>query len=73
MKTSSYEVLPDILFMSFTIVNAFLIGNPGDKKDGWVLVDTGLENSAGFIIQSAEKRFHESSKPRAIILIPWAF
>jgi glyoxylase-like metal-dependent hydrolase (beta-lactamase superfamily II) len=68
MTTSSHEVLPDILLMSFTIVNAFLVGDPNDKKGGWVLVDTGLENSADFIIESANKRFGEDSKPSVIIL-----
>ncbi len=67
IKTSSQEILPDILFMSFTIVNAFLVGDP-DNKDGWVLVDTGLENSADFIMESAEERFGKDSNPLAIIL-----
>lgn len=39
MTTSSREVLPDISLMRFTILNAFLIGDPNDREDGWVLVD----------------------------------
>jgi glyoxylase-like metal-dependent hydrolase (beta-lactamase superfamily II) len=68
MTTSSQEVIPDILVMNFTIVTACLIGYPDNKTDKWVLVDTGLENSADFILQSAEKRFGKNSRPEAIIL-----
>lgn len=68
MNTSSLEVAADILVMNFTIVNAFLIGNPSDNTDKWVLVDTGLENSSDFILQCVEKRFGENSRPQAIIL-----
>ncbi|MDO0824224.1 MBL fold metallo-hydrolase [Desulfosporosinus nitroreducens] len=65
--TSSKEASLDILVLQFTIVNAFMVGKP-DKASDWILVDTGLENSADFIIESAEKRFGESSRPQAIIL-----
>lgn len=68
MNTSSLEVMPDILVMNFTIVTACLVGNPGNNADKWVLVDTGLENSADFILQCAQKRFGKNSKPQAIIL-----
>ncbi len=61
---SSQQVMPDILVLKFTIVNACIVG----KSDKWVLVDTGLENSAEFILQSAEKRFGKDSRPEAIIL-----
>lgn len=65
MNTSSKDVLPDILVMNFTIVNACLVGKSGDK---WVLVDTGLENSSDYILQSTEDRFGSGSRPEAIIL-----
>lgn len=68
MNTLSLEVTPDILVMNFTIVNACLVGNPGKNTDKWVVVDTGLENSADFILQCVEKRFGKNSKPQAIIL-----
>ena len=67
MTSSSKEVTPEILVLQFTIVNAFLISN-SDETDEWVLVDTGLENSANFILQSVEKRFGKDSHPKAIIL-----
>lgn len=38
------------LYVKITIVNALLVGDPNNKNDGWVLVDTGLENSADFKI-----------------------
>ena len=42
MTSSSQEVMPDILVLEFTIVNAFIVGDPISKVDKWVLVDTGL-------------------------------
>ena len=68
LNTSSQEVTPDILVLQFTIVNACIVGEPGNKGSGWVLVDTGLENSAGFIRKSAANRFGQNSKPKAIVL-----
>lgn len=67
LTKSSREILPDILMMNFTIVNAFLVGLPGENTE-WVLVDTGLENSADYIVACAQKRFGAASKPTAIIL-----
>lgn len=68
MTTSSQEVTSDILVLNFTIVTVCLIGKPGARTGEWVLVDTGLENSADYILQSVEKRFGKDSRPQAIIL-----
>lgn len=68
VTTSSQEVLPDILILQFTVVNAFAVGNAGEKGGGWALVDTGLENSADYILRAAEKRFGSDSAPASIIL-----
>lgn len=68
MTTSSQEVTPDILLLQFTIVTACVVGEPGNGTGHWALVDTGLENSADFILQSVEKRFGKDSRPQAIIL-----
>lgn len=65
---SSEEVAEDILLLKFTVVNVCIIGNPDITPLHWVLVDTGLENSADFILKSAEKRFGKGSRPEAIIL-----
>lgn len=64
LTTSSQEVTQDILVMNFTVVTASLVGN----QDKWVLVDTGLENSADFILQCVKNRFGANGRPQAIIL-----
>lgn len=66
LTTSSNEVAPDILILQFTIVNAYIVGKP--NQSNWTLVDTGLENSAEFIIHAAEERFGKETRPQAIVL-----
>lgn len=68
MTSSTLDVNSDIEVINFTIVNVCLVGNPKGKSGEWVLVDTGLENSSDFIVQSVEKRFGKDSRPQAIIL-----
>jgi glyoxylase-like metal-dependent hydrolase (beta-lactamase superfamily II) len=68
ISTSSQEVSADILVLQFTIVTACLVGKPSSQKGEFVLVDTGLENSDEFILESVEKRFGKKSRPQAIIL-----
>ncbi|MDF2614258.1 MAG: beta-lactamase domain protein [Clostridia bacterium] len=68
MNTSSQEITPDILILQFKIVTACLVGDPNSATGEFVLVDTGLENSADFILESIEKRFGKDSRPQAIIL-----
>ncbi len=65
---TSQEAAPDILVMNFTVVTACMVGNPDNKAGGWTLIDTGLENSADFILQAAAERFGENSRPQAIVL-----
>ena len=65
ITTSSKEIKRDILVMNFTIVTACLIWDSDGK---WILVDTGLENSADFILESARNRFGKNNRPQAIIL-----
>ncbi|MDW8800980.1 MBL fold metallo-hydrolase [Clostridium sp. A1-XYC3] len=60
----SEQVTEDIVLLQFTIVNACLVGS----KDGFVLVDTGMENSADFILKEVAERFGRNTKPKAIIL-----
>lgn len=66
--TTSQEITSDILVMDFTVVNAFLVECSSNNNNDFVLVDTGLENSYDFILESIEERFDENSKPQAIIL-----
>ena len=68
MTESSLQITPDILVLQFRVVNACIVSNLGPNFDKWVLVDTGLENSAEFIIKCAKEKFGEDSKPEAIIL-----
>lgn len=64
MTSSAEEITPDIVIPHFTIVNACVVGEP----DKWVLIDTGLENSADFILQTVQQYFEKESSPQAIIL-----
>jgi glyoxylase-like metal-dependent hydrolase (beta-lactamase superfamily II) len=65
VTTSNLEITPEILILQFTVVNAFMIGKPHKE---WVLIDTGLENSAEHIFNTAEERYGKDNKPQAIIL-----
>lgn len=60
------EVLPDLLCHTVQIVNIHLVGNPDMKE--FVLVDTGMPESANEIISVTEERFGANSRPKAIIL-----
>lgn len=60
------EVLPDLFSHTIQIVNIMLVGHPDSKE--FVLVDSGMPESAAEIISVVEDRFGEGSKPRAIIL-----
>jgi glyoxylase-like metal-dependent hydrolase (beta-lactamase superfamily II) len=68
VTTTKQEIKPDILLLQFTVVNACMAGDPNSPNGEWVLVDTGLENSAGFILKTAADRFGKNSRPQAIIL-----
>jgi len=68
MTTSFQEIGSDILILQFTIVNSCIIGKKNAETGEWVLVDTGLENSADYILQSVEDRFGKNSRPHSIIL-----
>jgi glyoxylase-like metal-dependent hydrolase (beta-lactamase superfamily II) len=65
VTSTSKVIASDVLVMNFRVVTACLLGEPNSAH--WVLVDTGLENSAEFIIEEAEKRYGKSC-PDAIIL-----
>lgn len=68
VTTTSQQITPDILVLQFTVVNACIINNDDEKSSQWVIVDTGLENSADYIIECAENKFGKESRPQAIIL-----
>lgn len=66
LTTTSKKVLPDIVMLDFTIVKAYMVNLKNNT--GWVLIDTGLENSFDFIKETAEEYYGKDSKPQAIIL-----
>lgn len=67
ITSSTEEITRDILLLKFTIVTACMVGEP-NSNSGWFLIDTALENSADFIIKTAEERFGKGTRPQAIIL-----
>ena len=63
-RTKSFAA--DLAYRKLSIVNVVFYGEPG--RDGWVLIDTGLPTSCTTIIECAERRFGENSRPAAIIM-----
>ncbi|HYO14924.1 MAG TPA: MBL fold metallo-hydrolase [Thermoanaerobaculia bacterium] len=61
------EVAPDVACRQLSIVNVFLVGEPGARDRSWALVDTGLGTSVEAIQQAAGERFGPA-RPAAIIL-----
>ncbi|WP_066399099.1 MBL fold metallo-hydrolase [Cytobacillus horneckiae] len=61
------EVLPDLFCYTNQIVNICCVGDP-EKSQEWVLVDTGMPESANRIAEVVEERFGEDNPPKAIIL-----
>ncbi|MHB1316168.1 MAG: MBL fold metallo-hydrolase [Christensenellales bacterium] len=54
-----------IYLLDLRAVNAYIVET---GKARWILVDTGLENSAQFIIDAAAELFGEGARPDAIVL-----
>lgn len=61
------EIAPDIYCYTNQIVNVILVGHPDHAKD-FVLIDTGMPESAETIVSAVEHRFGRDSKPKAIVL-----
>jgi glyoxylase-like metal-dependent hydrolase (beta-lactamase superfamily II) len=64
---SIQEVLPDIFCLPIQIVNVIFVGDP-KQNNGWVLVDSGMPNSAETIATATEELYGTKSRPSAIIL-----
>lgn len=60
-------IVSDILCLRMMITNVCMVGDP-EHPHQWVLVDTGLWNSADGILEAAAERFGEDNKPQSIIL-----
>jgi len=67
MSGVGQEITPDLYCFTNQIVNVIFVGDPG-KANEWVLIDTGMPESSNRIVEAAEERFGENSKPKAIIL-----
>jgi glyoxylase-like metal-dependent hydrolase (beta-lactamase superfamily II) len=61
LTESAEEIRPDIWMLRFTVVNAFILRN----GTSWILVDTGLESSYDFILETASQL---DRKPEYILL-----
>lgn len=61
------EVLPDLYCYTNQIVNVSFVGDP-EKTNEWVMIDTGMPESANRIAEVVKERFGENRKPKAIIL-----
>lgn len=62
-----FQIRPDVYGLTLQFVNVAYVGNPGQMRD-WVLVDTGLPQSADKIIKVANEHFATGARPSAIIL-----
>ena len=64
VTTTVDEATSDLTRLRFLFVNLYLCGSPGS----WVLIDAGLQGSAGTVVETAKDRFGAGAKPQAIIL-----
>jgi glyoxylase-like metal-dependent hydrolase (beta-lactamase superfamily II) len=64
----SHELLPDLAYKRLVLVNVVFFGRPNADDRSWVLIDAGVQGSAGPIASAAEHRFRKSSRPAAIIM-----
>lgn len=63
---ATQTIIDDIAYQRLAIVNVVYVGLPGSAD--WVLVDTGIPGSTGFIERAIEERFGEDARPRAIVM-----
>lgn len=64
----THEIAPDIAYRRLGIVNVVFRGPPGAGDREWVLIDTGLTGTKGFIRSAAAERFGRGSRPAAIVM-----
>lgn len=61
------QVRPDVAYLRLTLVNVVFIGPAGAGDRGWVMIDTGLPDTAAMIMAAAAHRFGILARPSAII------
>lgn len=64
----THEIAPDLAYRRLGIVNVVFWGRPGAGDREWVLIDTGLIGTKGFIRSAAAERFGRDSRPAAIVM-----
>ncbi|MFC7398305.1 MBL fold metallo-hydrolase [Chelatococcus sp. GCM10030263] len=64
---NTHEIAPDLAYRRLAIVNVVFFGPPGAGDRGWVLIDTGLPATTGFIRNAAAERFGANARPSAIV------
>lgn len=64
LTTTVDDVAPDLVRMRYLFVNLYFWGT----KDRWVLIDAGVPGCADNIVEVAEERFGEGTRPQAIVL-----
>lgn len=64
----THEIAPDLAYRRLGIVNVVFWGRPGAGDREWVLIDTGLTGTKGFIRSAAAERFGRDSRPAAIVM-----
>ena len=64
VTTTVDQAASELTRLRFLFVNLYLFGSPGS----WVLIDAGLQGSAGTIVETARDRFGAGAGPQAIIL-----
>ncbi|PWC31282.1 MBL fold metallo-hydrolase [Azospirillum sp. TSO35-2] len=64
----THEIAPDLAYRRLGIVNVVFQGAAGAGDRGWVLIDTGLIGTKGFIKSAAAERFGRDARPAAIVM-----
>lgn len=64
----STQVARGVFRVRLSIVNCYLVGQPGARSGNWVLVDAGLLVSGAKIMRAAAELYGADSRPAAIIL-----
>lgn len=67
-RGSLLEVTPDVACIQLSLVNLFLVGEPGSGDRSWVLVDGGLAYATERVRRAAAERFGPDARPAAIVL-----
>ena len=62
------EVASGVYRIPLSIVNAYMVGEPGGGDRSWVLVDAGMSLSKSAILREAARVYGKESRPAAIVL-----